>query len=202
MNYLAHFYLAVADEEWQLGAWLGDFVRGDTAALVWPERVVAGIQHHRALDTWTDAHPLMQGARERAPPALRRYMGIVWDLFLDAWLCRHWQGFSSAPLEDFAGQALALLQDHHERLPPRLQRFAGYAQRYQVLGRYHEEAVMDQVLQGVAGRLSRPGPLAQARELWLPQQDWLNQQFALFFPQARIWSEAWIRDWQQRQSAV
>lgn len=200
MNYLAHLYLAAADDEWQLGAWLGDFVRGDAAGLPWSARVVAGVQHHRALDTWTDAHPLMQQARERAPQALRRYMGIVWDLFLDAWLCARWQQFSTAPLPLFAEQALALLQRHHPTLPQRLQDFAHYARHYQVLGRYHEAAVMDRVLHGVAGRLSRPGPLAQARELWLPQWDWLEQQFAQFFPQAQAWSEAWVQDWHRRRS--
>ena len=86
------------------------------------------------------------------------------------------------------------MERHHDIFPSRLQRFCRYAITHQVLNRYHEPLVMDQVLSGVAGRLSRPGPMANARHLLAPQQDRINAAFAEFFPAAVAWSRQWVEN--------
>lgn len=192
MNYLAHLLLADHSEQWQLGALLGDFVRGRASAQQWPADVLAGIEHHRALDSWTDAHSSILNLKQSAPGQLRRYMGIVLDLYLDAWLCRHWADFHHLPLDDFTAGIYHLMARHENWFPERLQRFCRYARKYEVLGRYHEASVMDQVLSGVAGRLSRPGPLADARNLLSDQQAQMDRAFAEFFPAAVVWSDQWV----------
>ena len=192
MNYLAHLLLAAPEEHWRLGALLGDHVKGRAAVAAWPEKVALGITHHRALDYWTDTHPLMRAAREHAPPELRRYMGIVLDVMLDGWLCRHWRDYSAHTLDAFTADAYALLRRHEQHLPPDLRRFTHYAEDLQLFSRYHEPPVMDRVFHGIAQRLSRPGPLAQARPLLVPVQAQLDACFAGFFPQAQQWSAQWI----------
>lgn len=192
MNHLAHQLLAGGDEQWRLGALLGDFVKGRDVAWRWPAAIAAGIEQHRALDAWTDQHPLIRAARQRAPQELRRYMGIVLDLMLDAWLSRHWADYCAQPLDEFAAEVYQLMRRHQAQFPERLRRFSAYAQHYQLLQRYGEAEVMDQVLAGVAQRLSRPGPLHRARVLLLPQQVFLDATFAEFFPAARRWSDQWV----------
>lgn len=192
MNHLAHLLLADASEAWQMGALLGDFVRGRPATLDWRAEVIAGIEHHRALDSWTDRHPLIVELKNQAPQGLRRYMGIVLDLFLDGWLCRHWQSFHGQTLAEFVAPVYAMMERHHDQFPLRLQRFCQYAINYQVLSRYHEPKVMDRVLAGVAGRLSQPGPLANARHLLAAHEAQIDDAFAEFFPAAVSWSHQWV----------
>ncbi|MCG8464666.1 MAG: ACP phosphodiesterase [Xanthomonadales bacterium] len=201
MNYLAHFLLAENNEQWRLGVLLGDVVKGRLDEQTWPALVCDGIQHHRAVDRWTDSHELVDTARELAPKPLRRYMGIVFDLMLDAWLSRHWQDWHDRPLAQFSADLYALMNRHHPQLPARLQRFSRYAQEYQVLSRYHEDAVMDRVLAGVASRLSRPGPLSDARRLLAPNQKQLDACFARFWPQAVHWSGQWVAELQATNKA-
>jgi acyl carrier protein phosphodiesterase len=56
VNHFAHLYLARPTVESRVGNLLGDFARGlDTDRL--PEAVRAGLEHHRAVDAFTDAHP-------------------------------------------------------------------------------------------------------------------------------------------------
>lgn len=194
MNYLAHFLLAEDDEQWRLGVLLGDSVKGRLEGQAWSGAVRDGIQHHRAVDRWTDSHEMVDAVRDLAPKTLRRYMGIVFDLMLDAWLSRHWQQWHGQSLTHFSAELYQLMERHYENLPERLQRFSRYARTHQVLSRYHDDAVMDRVLSGVAGRLSRPGPLSEARRLLAPQQAQMDEYFARFWPEAVRWSGQWVAE--------
>lgn len=191
MNHLAHVLLAGENDEWRLGALLGDFVKGRDGPEQWPAAVAASIRMHRALDTWTDGHPRVVALRQQAPSELRRYMGIAVDVYFDHLLSRQWALYCPTPLPLYAQRVYALLDEHYGSLPPGLQRFSHYARRYDVLARYGETAIIDQVFAGIAGRLSRSGPLARARPLLTPLKDQLESVFAEFFPAAVAWAASW-----------
>ena len=57
MNYLAHLLLAEPSREGLLGSLLGDFVKGPLGDR-YPEQLRRGIVLHRAIDSFTDAHPM------------------------------------------------------------------------------------------------------------------------------------------------
>ena len=87
MNYLAHAALAEPSDEARLGALLGDFARGlDEAAL--PEATRYALLEHRALDRWFDAREDVRAARAWFPPELRRFAGILIDVFVVLLLLR------------------------------------------------------------------------------------------------------------------
>lgn len=94
MNFLAHLHLAEPTPESRLGSLLGDFVRG----YPWDDRysvpIWAGIVEHRFVDAFTDGHPAWQRSRDLLPPEMRRFAGIVVDIFYDYFLHRHWTTFS------------------------------------------------------------------------------------------------------------
>ena len=90
MNHLAHALLADAGGiEFALGSAMGDFVRGrpDPA---WPLARQAGLRFHRAIDAFTDAHPEVVAARNQFTPPMRRYAGIVLDVWFDHLLVLKW----------------------------------------------------------------------------------------------------------------
>ena len=79
MNFLAHFHLAWPDEGLITGGLEGDYIKGPLHGAL-PPQIERGIRLHRAIDAYTDGHPLIQQLRRDLPPGLRRYAGILIDL--------------------------------------------------------------------------------------------------------------------------
>tara|TARA_R110002096_G_scaffold233086_9_gene423105 strand:- start:1295 stop:1891 length:597 start_codon:yes stop_codon:yes gene_type:complete len=94
MNFLAHLHLAEPTPESLLGNLLGDFVKGYPWDNRFPEAVWKGIVEHRAVDAFTDQHPQWKRSRDLLPGHLRRFAGIVVDVYYDFFLHRHWETFS------------------------------------------------------------------------------------------------------------
>ena len=61
MNFLAHSYLSFSEEQ-LVGNMIADFVKNRDVARL-PESIQKGIKLHRAIDTFTDAHPLIHEAK-------------------------------------------------------------------------------------------------------------------------------------------
>lgn len=116
MNHLAHLRLSPPDPHWRLGALLGDFVRG-TDLSAHPEGVRRGIELHRAIDAFTDAHPVFAQSRRRIDGPLRRFSGVLVDVFYDHFLLRRWAELGlGAHAATFARGAYDLLREHRELL--------------------------------------------------------------------------------------
>tara|TARA_R110000850_G_scaffold202967_7_gene329071 strand:- start:4231 stop:4836 length:606 start_codon:yes stop_codon:yes gene_type:complete len=102
MNFLAHLHLAEPTPESQLGNLLGDFVKGYPWDDRFPRSIWQGIVEHRAVDAFTDQHVEWKLSRGLLPPHLRRFAGIVVDIYYDHFLYRHWDRFSeSGSIGDF-----------------------------------------------------------------------------------------------------
>jgi len=192
MNHLAHLLLAGDDPALQLGALLGDHVRGDVAASGYSDAVCRGILLHRKIDSWTDQHPLLVQARALFQPPLRRYAGIMLDVYFDHLLSLHWHRHSDLSLTQFNLRTLALLDQQHHLLPSGLQRFHRYASSTNVLARYADTDMLEQVFIGISRRLSRSNPLAMAVPVLQARHTELEQVFALFWPQLQQLSASWL----------
>lgn len=89
MNFLAHGWLARGGtDDFLYGNLIADGVKGKDLD-AWAAEVARGIRHHRRVDAYVDAHPVVRGARARAPSPQRRYAGIALDLLWDHFLARH-----------------------------------------------------------------------------------------------------------------
>jgi acyl carrier protein phosphodiesterase len=188
MNHLAHIYLAGGDRDVQLGGLLGDFWRGapDPA---WREGVRAGVILHRKIDVYTDSHPQVVQLRALFEPPLRRYAGILLDVYFDHVLAQRWAAYSDQPLDAVSEQALDLLAVNAQWLPPNLNRFALYMHNHGLFASYAQRTMIEQVLAGISRRLTRANPLAEAGpELW-SRADALDQGFAQFFPELIAFAE-------------
>ena len=83
-----------------LGGLLGDFVFGKSILEDWRPSVRVEIIRHRRIDRYTDDHPTVVAARALFGP-LRRYSGIVLDVYFDHLLARDWRHWNDAPLDEF-----------------------------------------------------------------------------------------------------
>lgn len=157
MNYLAHLHLGGSRPQQLLGSLYGDFVKGPLKGEHPPE-VEAAIRLHRQLDAWTDRHPLVKQAQARFAPELRRYSGIVLDVFFDHCLATAWPDYADEPLHQFTTRVYQLLQTE-PALPGRLVQVAPWMIEDDWLGSYQDFAVVRQALNGISRRLKQPGVL-------------------------------------------
>jgi acyl carrier protein phosphodiesterase len=169
------------DEPHQLlGSLYGDFVKGPLKGCR-PLSIEQGIRLHRAIDAFTDAHPVVLAGKARFPLARRRFAGILLDVFFDHCLARDWEQHSREPLDLFTARVYRVLAEEPD-LPPRLADIAPHMARHDWLGSYRIFGVLSRVIDGMGRRLSRPqwlhGAFAELEQLYEP----LSEDFAAFYP--------------------
>ncbi len=99
MNWLAHIFLSEPHIEFQHGNLLADLLKGRS----WEGASVqfdAGLKMHRAIDRFTDMHPLVRQSKTRL--GVNGYLrGVVIDIVYDHLLVKHWRRFSTLPYASF-----------------------------------------------------------------------------------------------------
>lgn len=101
MNYLAHAYLSFHQEEILVGNFIGDFVKGKMM-VQFPKGIRHGIQLHRAIDKFTDTHPLVRAGQTYLRPKFGHYSTVITDIYFDYFLGKNWDKYSNQPLDTFA----------------------------------------------------------------------------------------------------
>ena len=182
MNYLAHAWLARHSDEAILGGLLGDFVFGRSVLQDWRPSVRIEIVRHRRIDRYTDEHPAVVEARALFG-GLRRYAGIVLDVYFDHRLARDWPRWNDESLHDFTARVYRVLREHRDELPPRLQAIAPRMAAHDWLGSYRERGNVDAAVRGIATRLSRNGDkLVACLDVLRANEARVDAAFDAFFP--------------------
>lgn len=121
MNFLAHIYLSSDNELLTIGNFAGDGVRGKNYTR-FPVAMQAGIQLHREIDTFTDAHPVVRQSTKRLHKNYGHYSGVIVDIFYDHFLAKNWKDYSDIPLADYIDDFYKSLNKHLHVLPERFQK--------------------------------------------------------------------------------
>jgi acyl carrier protein phosphodiesterase len=116
MNFLAHAYLSFGQEEILVGNFIADFVRGKELEN-YPKKVQLGIRLHRAIDTYTDSHPLVKQVQSFLIPRFGHYSRVISDIFFDYFLAKNWKNYSDTPLEQFSLDTYRTLSSYPHKLP-------------------------------------------------------------------------------------
>lgn len=195
MNFLAHLYLSGPDpaaptyEELVIGNFIADSVPGRQLEK-YPPGVQAGIRLHRAIDTFTDAHPVVRQTTARLRHAgYGKYAGVISDMFFDHFLARHFADFSTESLADFTQRLYALLTHRAADFPARVQHFLPYMIAHNWLLHYVEVTGIASALSGLSRRAT-PGSNMEtaAGELKQNYADY-EADFRAFFPQLQAFVE-------------
>jgi acyl carrier protein phosphodiesterase len=100
MNFLAHIYLSGSSDLIKIGNFMADGVRGKQY-LTYDSEIQKGIVLHRAIDTFTDAHPIFRKCTKRLHSEYHHFSGVIVDVFFDHFLAKNWNTYSEEPLENF-----------------------------------------------------------------------------------------------------
>ncbi|MCY7350798.1 MAG: ACP phosphodiesterase [Cytophagaceae bacterium] len=197
MNYLAHTYLSGSDDELKLGNFLGDFVKGRVGkytGLGVTERVRQGIRLHRAIDSFTDQHPIFRRSKSRLVPRYGLLSGVIVDLFYDHFLAVDWAGFSPQPLPEFSRQFYELLHKNILRLPPEMHRMVEAMSTYNWLAEYARIKGVEQSLKGLAQRVPAASGIGTAGEELSRNYAEFQEDFREFFPELRLFCRNFIHE--------
>ncbi len=182
MNFLAHFHLAWPEDTLVVGALEGDFLKGPLRGRL-PRDIERGIALHRAIDAYTDSHPLLLDLRRAFPERLRRYTSILADLSFDHYLSRHWNCFSSVPLSDFIPAVHDHLENHRHHLSERAEHMRQRLVHYDLLGRYTDWETVPQSAARVGERFTRGNPFAAIGATLEAARPMMEETFLAFYPQ-------------------
>ncbi|MCM5663139.1 acyl carrier protein phosphodiesterase [Galbibacter mesophilus] len=125
MNFLAHIFLSGDNPKIKVGNFMADSIRGKRY-LEYPREFKQGIILHRAIDTFTDAHPTVRLSTKRLHKNYSHYSGVIVDIFYDHFLAKNWDNYSDEPLGIFVDNFYDLLGKHYHILPMNIKKLMPY----------------------------------------------------------------------------
>ena len=193
MNFLAHAYLSGENEKILLGNFIGDFIKGRQALSQLEVEVIRGVELHRAIDEFTDNHPVVHESKTRLRAHYRHYAGVIVDVYYDHYLAANWNKYHDKSLESFAAQTYAAMQNFENVLPLPFRNMLPYMIQGNWLVSYRDISGIHRALSGMASRTEYESHMEQASADLREHYDAFGLEFETFFPALKDFAEEWLR---------
>jgi len=194
MNFLAHAYLSGDNQSVLVGNFIGDFIKGRQALSQFDPQIIRGVELHRAIDEFTDNHPIVHESKDRLRPKYRHYAAVIVDVFYDHFLAKDWKKFHSRSLEDFASETYDTLDSFYGVLPLRFKQMFPYMKSGNWLVNYAKVSGVHRALSGMASRSPYESKMEQAAGDLEKHYKEFDGEFARFFPLLKAFCEEWLRE--------
>lgn len=184
MNFLAHIYLSGDNDLIKIGNFMADGIRGkhfDT----FPMDVQKGIALHRAIDTFTDAHPVFRQSTKKLHKRYHHYAGVIVDIFYDHFLSKNWVNYSDENLEDYIQRFYQSLDDNTSLLTERTIGIMPYMIKQNWLSSYQTIEGIDTILTQMDSRTKNKSKMRFAAEELQEFYSEFEQEFSEFFEDLR-----------------
>lgn len=185
MNHFAHLALSQPTVESAVGNLLGDFAQGiDTTSL--PAPVLAGLLNHRAVDQFTDRHPLIIEMKNLFSSQRRRFAGIALDIYFDHLLISFWDRFEAGTPEQAITIFYQRMRMGQSLMPSEeMQRVTSRIIKYDWFGCYGNIDSIAISLDRVAGRIRFANRFNNAIEDLQRNHEDIRNAFFQFYPQLK-----------------
>ena len=193
MNFLAHIYLSGDNELITIGNFVADGVRGNKYKL-YPKEIQIGIQLHRQIDTFTDAHPVFRQCTKRLHKGYGHYSGVIVDIFYDHFLAKNWESYSDVPLEKYIANFYNSLSENIELLPPRFKKLTPIMIEGNWLLSYATVEGIQLVLNGMNRRTKGRSQMNESTKELKEHYEAFEEDFTVFFKELKAFSEAKLLD--------
>ncbi|MBS9463411.1 acyl carrier protein phosphodiesterase [Flagellimonas sp. 389] len=188
MNFLAHIYLSFGDDEITLGNFFADHIKGNKFKH-FSERVQKGILLHRAIDTYTDSHPIPKLSSKRLHQNYSHYSRVIVDIYYDHFLAKNWSSYSKISLGVFVERFYDLLEDNFDILPLATQRMMPYMISGNWLLSYGDLQGISKVLEGMNRRTKNKSKMNYAIIDLEEHYEAFENEFTLFFKELITFSQ-------------
>jgi acyl carrier protein phosphodiesterase len=190
MNFLAHLYLSGDNDHVRLGNFIGDHVRGRNLGEQFPLEIVQGIRLHRAIDRYTDSHPIVKRSKDRLRPKYRHYAQVIVDVFYDHFLAKNWTTYCELPLAEYAEDSYELVRKNKEILPESFVDMMKHMRQGNWLLHYATIDGIHQALSGMSRRSRFDSKMDQSVIDLKEHYAAFEGEFSTFFPELKAYSEA------------
>jgi acyl carrier protein phosphodiesterase len=191
VNHLAHLFLAGENKGLIVGNFIADMVKGKKM-FNYSSQIQKGILMHRAIDSFTDTHPVVRQCTRLLQPHMSKFAPMALDVFFDHFLSLHWSKYSHEPLYAFAQRKTDFLASQHEILPEHSQRFLEYLRTHEVLYNYGNMPTLEKVFRAMSRRTTIvENPLADGPKFLIMYFSQLEKLFLEFFPRLQGEFENW-----------
>ena len=188
MNYLAHAYLSFNDPEILAGNMISDFVKGKRK-FDYPATVQKGIQLHRDIDTFTDAHAATVALKSFFKPHYRLYSGAFADVVYDHFLANDADTFESeVDLKIFTTGCYLQLQQQVEIFPAVFQQMFPYMIKQDWLYHYRYKEGIQKSFGGLVRRAAYLEESDIAFALFNHHYDDMKSCYTAFFPHLKAFT--------------
>lgn len=182
MNFLAHIYLSGNDNEIIIGNFIADMVKGKKINGYKPG-IVNGIKLHRAIDEYTDNHPVVIKSKSRLRKKYRHYSPVIVDMYYDHFLARDWDKYSDIKINKFLSSAYNLLLKNYLILPGRGQKILPFMIANNWLAKYADFTNLQRNFEGMAKRTAFDSKMEEAVNDLIFDYQKYYEEFNLFFPE-------------------
>ena len=166
-----------------VGNFIGDFVKGRNLLEQFEPEIARGIEVHRAIDAFTDSHPVVRKSKIRLRPTYRHYAPVIVDVFYDHFLARYWDQYHTESLADFAERAYRTIERQQTMLPEGVKYMLPYMIKGNWLVNYATLEGIHRALSGMTRRASHPSRMDESiNDLRLHYDDF-RKEFEEFFPE-------------------
>lgn len=182
MNFLAHIYLSCDDNELLIGNFMADFVSNRQVKSL-SEPLQQGVKLHRAIDSFTDNHPLVRQGCARLRKDHGKYAPVVIDLLYDYILAKNWKSYHPMNLEDFAQNVYDIFNQNINLFPEKLKKRIPLMIRDDFLTKYRSIEGLSFALSMMDRRTKFPSQFIKAAEQIRKEEDLFESEFQIFFPE-------------------
>lgn len=192
MNFLAHLYLSGDDQKIMVGNFIADFVKGKIALTQFEPEIIKGIELHRAIDEFTDSHPVVTLSKNRLRPKYRHYSGVIVDVFYDHFLARNWNNYHTDLLPDFVDHAYTIIQSFDSILPTDAKYMMPYMIKGNWLVNYSKTEEIHRALSGMSRRTPYESKMEESIVDLENHYEDFKKEFENFFPQLQAFSQKFL----------
>ena len=191
MNFLAHIYLSGDNDLIKIGNFMADGIRGKHFES-YPLEIQKGIILHRAIDTFTDAHPIFRKSTKRLHEKYHHYAGVIVDVFYDHFLAKNWNTYSDEKLDDFVTRFYQSLHDNHINLSERTKGMMPYMIEHNWLVSYQTVEGINRILTQMDQRTKNESKMRFATNELSEFYPEFEEEFTNFFQELILFSNTKI----------
>lgn len=198
MNFLAHIYLSGDNDLVKIGNFMADGIHGKPNQF--PTDVQKGIVLHRAIDTFTDAHPIFRQGTKRLHARYHHYAGVIMDIFYDHFLAKNWENYHTMPLEIYTTAFYKALQDNYKILTERTKGLMPHMIQYDWLASYATTEGIARILTQMDHRTENKSGMRTSIDELLEFYNEYEAEFIEFFEDLRAFVKERMAELQEELS--
>jgi acyl carrier protein phosphodiesterase len=144
---------------------------------------------HRAIDTFTDAHPIFRQSTKKLHSRYHHYAGVIVDMYYDHFLAKNWSDYHPESLALYSEKFYQSLLNNHSILTSKTQLLLPYMMEYNWLLSYQSIPRLIRILSQMDLRTENQSQMRFAGEELNVHYTIFKEEFTLFYEELQLFAK-------------